>query len=99
MRLIGTLLCIAGCVAAAGCFSERKGQTDVIVYKTDSGGTTEWVTNLDTGMDDYGSTIIESYSGGYIAACGIADNPDGHLSPPLFPRVVRLSTSLIFSRG
>ena len=93
MMLMGTILCIAGFVAATGCFSERIPQTEVIVYKTDSEGTPEWVTNLNNGMQDFASTIIESSGGGYVIACGISDNPEGFLSPRVFPRVVKLDTS------
>ncbi len=93
MMLMGTILCIAGFVAATGCFQERIPQTDVIVYKTDSDGTPEWVTNLDTGMQDFASTIIESSDGGDVVACGIFNNPEGFLSPRVFPRVVKLDTS------
>jgi hypothetical protein len=84
---------LTGLLLSAGCFNERTAQTDVVVYKTDSNGTVEWITNLDTGMQDSGDTIIETSGGGYLVAGGISNNPEGHLGRQIFPRLVKLDKS------
>jgi hypothetical protein len=81
---------LVGLLLTAGCFGERIRQTDTVVYKTDVNGTTEWVTSLDTGMMDHGSTLIETADGGYLVAGSISNNPEGYLGHQVFPRLVRL---------
>ena len=84
------LTILTGLLLSAGCSGEKTPQTDVIVFKTDSNGTVEWITSLDTGMQDSGDTIIETSDGGYLIAGGISDNPEGQLGRQVFPRLVKL---------
>jgi len=81
---------LVGLLLTAGCFDERIRQTNTVVYKIDANGTTEWVTSLDTGMMDRGSTLIGTADGGYLVVGSISDNPEGHLGHQVFPRLVRL---------
>ncbi|MDP3565490.1 MAG: hypothetical protein Q8R70_13485 [Methanoregula sp.] len=80
-------------IAIAGCAGEKIGQSHTVVYKTDSNGSIEWVSNLDTGMRDQGRAIHETSDGGYLVAGFISDNPKGDPGYQVFPRVVRLDRS------
>jgi len=77
-------------IAIAGCAGETVGQSHGAVYKTDSNGSIEWVSSLDTGMRDQGYAIFETSDRGYLVAGFISDNPKGVPGHQVFPRVVRL---------
>lgn len=87
---IVVIIILTSILLSAGCFRERTPQTDIIVHKTNSYGTIEWSTNLDTGMQDIGGTIIETSDGGYLVTGGISDNPQGNIGRQVFPRLVKL---------
>ncbi len=80
-------------ILTAGCGDAVVPPKDIVVFKTDSNGTVEWVTNLDNGMQESAGTILETSDGGYFFAGGVCNNPHGYNYCQIFPRFVKLDRS------
>lgn len=87
------LTTLTGLLLTAGCADGRIPPTGIVVIKTDSNGTIEWITNINTGMQDYPGDFIKTSDGGCLFSGGISGYLNG--PPPLhvFPRLVKLGKS------